>query len=142
MPEDWHQKMVPPGASREAVAHAPEQHGLSERRACSLVRVSRNVIRYEPTRPDDGVLQQRLREPMEERSRLGYLLAREGIRSNHKSCCASNTRKGCACVALAFANGNWARADQWYFRTDRTSVVRSTSYPTVWSAGAESASCA
>lgn len=27
--------MVTPGAKREAVAHAREHHGLSERRACS-----------------------------------------------------------------------------------------------------------
>ena len=75
--------MVTPGAKREAVAHAREQHGLSERRACSLVGVSRRVIRYEPTRPDDGALRQRLRELAAERRRfgyrrLGYLLAREG----------------------------------------------------------------
>jgi putative transposase len=54
--------MVPPGAKREAVAHAREHHGLSERRACSLVGVSRRVVRYEPTRGDDGVLRTRLRE--------------------------------------------------------------------------------
>ncbi|MBL4897957.1 MAG: IS3 family transposase [Erythrobacter sp.] len=82
-------KMVTPGAKREAVAHAREQHGLSERRACSLVGVSRRVIRYEPTRPDDGALRQRLRELAAERRRfgycrLGYLLAREGMRPNHK----------------------------------------------------------
>ncbi|MXO92596.1 IS3 family transposase [Erythrobacter arachoides] len=82
-------KMVTPGAKREAVAHAREQHGLSERRACSLVGVSRRVIRYEPTRPDDGALRQRLRELATERRRfgyrrLGYLLAREGMKPNHK----------------------------------------------------------
>jgi hypothetical protein len=47
------------------------------------------VIRYEPTRPDDGALRQRLRELAAERRRfgyrrLGYLLAREGIAPNHK----------------------------------------------------------
>jgi putative transposase len=47
------------------------------------------VIRYEPTRPDDGALRQRLRELAAERRRfgyrrLGYLLAREGITPNHK----------------------------------------------------------
>lgn len=74
--------MVTPGAKREAVAHAREHHGVSERRACALVGVSRRVIRYEPTRPDDGALRQRLRELAAERRRfgyrrLGYLLARE-----------------------------------------------------------------
>ena len=81
--------MVTPGAKREAVAHAREQHGLSERGACSLVGVSRRVIRYEPMRPDDGALRQRLRELAAERRRfgyrrLGYLLAREGMKPNHK----------------------------------------------------------
>jgi len=81
--------MVTPGAKREAVAHAREHHGVSERRACALVGVSRRVIRYEPTRPDDGALRQRLRELAAERRRfgyrrLGYLLAREGIAPNHK----------------------------------------------------------
>ena len=81
--------MVTPGAKREAVAHAREHHGVSERRACALVGVSRRVIRYDPTRPDDGALRQRLRELAAERRRfgyrrLGYLLAREGIAPNHK----------------------------------------------------------
>ncbi len=35
--------MVTPGAKREAVAHAREHHGVSERRACALVGVSRRV---------------------------------------------------------------------------------------------------
>ncbi|EAB1567118.1 IS3 family transposase [Salmonella enterica] len=84
-----HKKMVTPGAKREAVAHAREHHGLSERRACNLVGVSRRVIRYRSSRPDDGPLRQRLRELAAERRRfgyrrLGYLLAREGITPNHK----------------------------------------------------------
>lgn len=67
---------------------APEHQGVSERRACALVGVSRRLIRYEPTRPDDGALWQRQRELAAERRRfgyrrLGYLLAREGITPNH-----------------------------------------------------------
>ncbi len=38
--------------NRNAVAHARETFGLSERRACSLMGVARRVVRYEPTRPD------------------------------------------------------------------------------------------
>ena len=81
--------MVTPGAKRDAVAHAREHHGLSERRACNLVGVSRRVIRYRSSRPDDGPLRQRLRELAAERRRfgyrrLGYLLAREGMTPNHK----------------------------------------------------------
>ena len=87
--KDLVSKMVTPGAKREAVAHAREQRGLSERRACGLVGVSRRVIRYEATRPDNEALRQRLRELAAERRRfgyrrLGYLLAREGMRPNHK----------------------------------------------------------
>ncbi len=81
--------MVTPGAKREAVAHARAHHGLSERRAGSLVGVSRRVIRYQPTRGDDAPLRARLRELAAERRRfgyrrLGYLLAREGMAPNHK----------------------------------------------------------
>ena len=81
--------MVTPGAKREAVAHARKHHGLSERRACSLVGVSRRMIRYQPTRVDDAPLWARLRELAAERRRfgyrrLGYLLAREGMTPNHK----------------------------------------------------------
>jgi putative transposase len=69
------------------------------------------VIRYEPTRPDDGVLRQRLRELAAERRRfgyrrLGYLLAREGITPNRKKLlriCREDAsdawREHCACIA-------------------------------------------
>jgi putative transposase len=81
--------MVTPDAKRNAVAHAREKFGLSERRACSLIGVVRRVVRYEPTRPDDAGLRVRLRELAGERRRfgyrrLGYLLAREGLVPNHK----------------------------------------------------------
>jgi putative transposase len=82
-------KMVTPGAKREAVAHSREHHGVSERRACALVGVSRTVIRYEPTRPDDGPLREKLRELAAERRRFGYRrlhvqLRREGVMINRK----------------------------------------------------------
>ena len=69
--------------------HAQAAFGLSERRACGLVGVSRRVARYRSTRPDDTPLRVRLRELAAERRRfgyrrLGYLLAREGIAPNHK----------------------------------------------------------
>lgn len=82
--------MVTPGAKRDAVAHAREHHGLSERRACNLVGVTRRVIRYRSSRPDDGPLRQRLRELAAERRRfgyrrLGYLLACEGMTPNREA---------------------------------------------------------
>ena len=69
--------------------HAQAAFGLSERRACDLVGVSRRVARYRSTRPDDTPLRVRLRELAAERRRfgyrrLGYLLAREGVTPNHK----------------------------------------------------------
>jgi putative transposase len=81
--------MVTPGARREAVAHVRTRHGLSERRACTVVGVSRRVVRYRSTRPDDAALRQRLRDLAGEPRRfgyrrLGYLLSREGVRPNHK----------------------------------------------------------
>lgn len=80
--------MVTPGAKREAVAHAREYYGLSERLACRLVGVSRRVVQYRSTRPDDTLLQQRLRDLARERRRFGYrrldyLMAREGLAPNH-----------------------------------------------------------
>ena len=54
--------MVTPGAKRDAVAHARNCYGLSERRACHLIGIARLVARYKPSRPDDTGLRQRLRE--------------------------------------------------------------------------------
>jgi putative transposase len=81
--------MVTPDVKRDAVAHARSFHGLSERRACALIGIARRVARYKPSRPDDTGLRQRLRELAAERRRfgyrrLGYLLAREGLKPNHK----------------------------------------------------------
>ena len=81
--------MVTPGAKRDTATHAQSAFGLSERRACSLVGISTRVARYCSSRPDDASLRLRLHELAGERRRfgyrrLGYLLAREGIRPNHK----------------------------------------------------------
>ena len=78
-----------PGAKREAVAHARSAFGLSERRACGIIGVSRRVNSYAAQRPSDDALRSRLRDLASERRRfgyrrLGYLLAREGITPNHK----------------------------------------------------------
>jgi putative transposase len=74
---------------REAAAHAQTVFGLSERRACGIIRVSRRVNSYASQRPDDRALRVRLRDFASERCRFGYrllghLLAREGITPNHK----------------------------------------------------------
>ena len=66
-----------------------DAHGISERRACALLGADRSTVRYRSTRPDDGALRARLRGLAAERRRFGYrrlglLLAREGLRPNHK----------------------------------------------------------
>jgi transposase InsO family protein len=75
--------MVGPAAKREAVAHLQGIMGLSERRACSIVRADRKMIRYRSSRLPDTALRGRLRELANERRRFGYrrlfiLLRREG----------------------------------------------------------------
>ena len=67
-----------------------EKTGISQRRACSLVRLSRSVLSYRSEKQaDDTLLQNRLRELALERKRFGYrrlhvLLQREGTVVNHK----------------------------------------------------------
>jgi putative transposase len=72
------------------VAIAQEEHGLSRRRACRLVGISRSVVAQEPKRARDHArLRERLRTLAGERRRFGYrrlhaLLCREGWKANHK----------------------------------------------------------
>ena len=82
--------MVTPAARRDAVAHAVESHGMSERRACAIVEVNRSSIRYRSVRPDDAALRARLRELADQRRRFGYrrlhvLLRQEGHALNRKT---------------------------------------------------------
>jgi putative transposase len=65
------------------------ERGLSQQRACRLVGIDHSVLRYQTRRPNDEPLRQRLRELAAMRRRFGYrrlgwLLAREGFRLNHK----------------------------------------------------------
>jgi putative transposase len=63
--------------------------GISQRRACGLVALSRSVLSYQSEkRESDGALQDRLRELAAERKRFGYrrlrvLLRRKGHVVNH-----------------------------------------------------------
>ena len=68
---------------------ARETHQISERRACEILGTERSVVRYHARRPDDAPIRVRLRALAAERRRFGYrrlglLLAREGMRLNHK----------------------------------------------------------
>jgi len=81
--------VVTPVARRTAVTHAREAHGITERRACSILGADRSAIRYRHRRSDDAATRRRLRELAAERRRFGWrrlklLLEREGIRMNHK----------------------------------------------------------
>lgn len=64
------------------------EHGLSQRRACRLIGVDPKTVRRRVS-SDAPEVRQRLRELAGERRRFGYrrlgiLLAREGVRMNHK----------------------------------------------------------
>lgn len=81
--------MVTPAVKRDAVAHACQVLGVSQRRACRTIGAERTTIRYRHRRPDDAALRERLRSLAAERRRFGYrrlhiLLRREGTRVNHK----------------------------------------------------------
>ncbi len=78
-----------PAARRAAVAVACETHGISERRASSILGVDRSTIRYQHRRDDDAAVRVRLKELASERRRFGWrrlklLLGREGTHMNHK----------------------------------------------------------
>src|SRR6201985_2745546 len=80
---------VAPAARRTAVTHARGAHGISERRACSILGGDRSAIRYRHRRPDDVATRRRRGELAAERRRFGWrrlklLLDREGTRMNHK----------------------------------------------------------
>ena len=66
-----------------------EQKGWSQRRACELVGMEPKTFRHLSRRPDDPAVRERLQALAAEQRRFGYrrlhiLLAREGIRLNHK----------------------------------------------------------
>jgi putative transposase len=80
--------VVAPDSKRQAVRYTQEAHGLSERRACSLVGLRRSVWQYK-SRRNDGPLVERLRQLALERPRFGYrrlwaMLRREGTLVNRK----------------------------------------------------------
>ena len=81
--------MVTPAAKREAVALLRHRLEVSERRACTMIGICRMTVRYRSSRPDDGLLRERMKALAHERRRFGYrrlhiLLRREGYAVNHK----------------------------------------------------------
>jgi hypothetical protein len=121
-------KVVTPAARRAAVTAAREAHGISERRACSIIGADRTAMRYRHRRVDDAAIRTRLKELAAERWRFGWrrlklLLEREGIRMNYKKLrVGSMSRSGCRCVAVAAASAPWARGRRGHCRRARTSA--------------------
>ena len=80
------------GSARRAAAgcgRSSRAPRVSERRACQGLGADRSVVRYRTCRSDDAAIRQRLRSLAGERCRFEYrrltiLLAREGVRLNHK----------------------------------------------------------
>ena len=81
--------MVTPAARRSVVTYLRENHQLSERRACTIVRLCRSSCRYQAKPKNDDEIRSRLRELAEKRRKFGAprlhtLLRREGRLINHK----------------------------------------------------------
>jgi putative transposase len=81
--------VVTPAARKVAVTAARDAHGISERRACSIIGADRSAMRYRHRRADETATRTRLKELATERRRFGWrrlklLLEREGISMNHK----------------------------------------------------------
>jgi putative transposase len=59
-------------AQRRAAAQFLIEQGLSQRRSCALVRLSRSLLRYQPQARDDDVVIERLRAIARAHKRYGY----------------------------------------------------------------------
>ena len=78
-----------PAAKRKAVARACKEHGVSQRRACAILKIDRSSVRYQSTRPDDADLREAMKKVAAVRRRFGYrrihvMLERQGIHMNQK----------------------------------------------------------
>lgn len=78
-----------PEAKRDAVTHLCAEHGVSERRACEVLKVDRSSVRYKSIRPDDTSLREAIKKVAAERRRFGYrrihvMLERQGLYMNQK----------------------------------------------------------
>lgn len=53
-------KAIKPDKHRALAVYALGEHGLSERQACKILKLSRSVFRYQPKRPYDTEIEQEL----------------------------------------------------------------------------------
>ena len=82
-------KVVTPDAKLKAVELACKEHGVSQRRACTILKVDRSSVRYKSVRSDDAYLRKVIKKVANERRRFGYrrihvMLERQGIHMNQK----------------------------------------------------------
>jgi putative transposase len=67
---------------RRAAGHLVKTHGISERRACRVLRLHRSVARYRSvSQRDDGPLEARLKALAQQYPRYGYLMLHHLIRA-------------------------------------------------------------
>jgi putative transposase len=103
-----------PAARRLTVGRLMEGHGLSQRRACSLVGIGHSTLSYQRCRVNDEAVRKRLRELAAQRRRLGYRRlaagAREPRRESQESLPASTARNGRWYAGAADASEPWVRA--------------------------------
>ena len=69
--------------------YAAQEHDLSERKACSLLNISRTAYRYRSKKPDDTEIRKQLQILAERKPRWGFgkmrdYLRNQGYRWNHK----------------------------------------------------------
>ena len=91
--------MITPMAKRKAVGFLIGEMGLSERKACRIVGLSRSVRRYRPLPNEDEAAIKRMKELASEKRRYGCLrlhamLRREGRIVNHKCTYRLYTEQG------------------------------------------------
>ncbi|TQE99008.1 MAG: transposase [Spiribacter salinus] len=83
------EKVASAAQRREATRYLISRYGVSERRACQSVRLSRSVFQSGSRRAPDDALRRRIRELAESRLRYDYkriyiLQRRDGLQINHK----------------------------------------------------------
>jgi putative transposase len=64
--------VVTPAAKREATAHLQKSFAVSQRRACSVLKVDRSMVRYSKRRADDAPLRTKIRDLAAQRRRFSY----------------------------------------------------------------------
>ncbi len=65
-------KVIEPGQRRALAEQAIAQQGVSERRACRVLALSRSVYRYQAKKTDEPQIEQALRLLAEQHRRWGY----------------------------------------------------------------------